>query len=319
MELIATLGPAASTAAEVRALVAAGADRVRLNASFLDGEGMRRLVSTALDAGLGAGRIVVDLQGGKTRLGTMAEPREVVRGDEVDLSVDRPAFLEAVRPGDELRLDDGRLSLEVLAVDGTAGRLRARALAEGRIEGRKGLALTGRSLPPAEDLLPRDRELLGAAIDLGVRHLAVSYATAPRLLERVREAAAEQGAADVTLHAKIEQPDAIEALAGLADAADTLWLCRGDLGAEVGLARLPRLQRRVLDEVPLDTPLFVAGQVLHHLTVSPRPTRAEACQVAELVWRGVAGFVLSDETARGPHGPEAVAWLKRLVEAAQEG
>jgi len=318
MELIVTLGPSATTAAAVRALADAGADRVRLNASFLDGEGMGRLVTAALDAGLDADQIVVDLQGGKTRLGTIAEAREVVRGEEVELPVDRPAFLEALRHGDELRLDDGRLSLQVLATETTAGRLRARALAEGRIEGRKGLALAGRPAPPAEELLPRDRTLVGAALDLGVRHLAVSYAT-PRLLERVREAAEEHGAAEVTLHAKIEQPGAVEVLARLADAADTLWLCRGDLGAEVGLERLPRLQRRVLDEAPLDTPLFVAGQVLHHLTVSPRPTRAEACQVAELVWRGVAGFVLSDETARGPHGPEAVAWLERLVEAAREG
>ena len=81
----------------------------------------------------------------------------------------------------------------------------------------------------------------------------------------------------------------------------------GDLGAEVGLARLPALQRRLLDATLGRTTVFVAGQVLHHMTVSPRPTRSEVCHVGDLVERGVAGFVLSDETATGPHGPEAVA------------
>jgi pyruvate kinase len=318
VELIATLGPSASTEDAVRELIAAGADRLRLNASFLDAFGLRALARVAFGAGVEAERIVVDLQGGKTRLGTIGEPREVRRGEQVELPVDRQAFLRALEPEDELRVDDGRLSLQVLGVDVEAGRLRARVLTEGRIEGRKGLALAKRRLPPADDLLPRDVELLGVALALGVSHVAVSYATA-LLLERVREAAAERGVREVTLHAKVEQPGAVDALAMLAAAADTLWLCRGDLGAEVGLERLPRLQRRVLDEAPLDTPLYVAGQVLHHLTVSPRPTRAEACQVAELVWRGVGGFVLSDETARGPHGPAAVTWLKRLVEAAREG
>jgi pyruvate kinase len=120
--------------------------------------------------------------------------------------------------------------------------------------------------------------------------------------------------------AKLEQPEALERIEDIIGGSDAAWLCRGDLGAEVGLARLPVLQRGLLDATLGRTPVLVAGQVLHHMTTSPRPTRSEVCHVGDLVERGVAGFVLSDETATGGHGPEAVRVLRQVTEeAASEG
>jgi pyruvate kinase len=326
--ILATLGPASSSREGAAALRAAGADGVRLNGSHLDSEGLRRYVSAALGGGFEARAITLDLQGGKTRIDGLRSPEELEEGRELLLApagrprpvggdlvlpVDRPEFLEALAPGDTVRIDDGRVSLEVLESTGIVTRARVRG--GGRVKDRKGLALAGREGALPARLLDSDREILQAALELGVGSLAVSYAAVPGILEATR---AEIGrrAASPALVAKLEQPEALDRVDDILAAADSLWLCRGDLGAEVGLARLPALQRRLLDATLGRAPVLVAGQVLHHMTVSPRPTRSEACHAGDLLERGVAGFVLSDETATGGHGPEAVRFLRRMVDQA---
>jgi pyruvate kinase len=233
--------------------------------------------------------------------------------------VDRPEFVEALRPGDTVRIDDGRVSLMVVAVTGTEAR--ARALGPGRISDRKGLALAGREVELPARLLDADRQLIQVAREHGVGTLAVSYAAVPGILPATREAAGapDPGGGTPTLVAKLEQPEALDRIEDILKSSDALWLCRGDLGAEVGLARLPALQRRLLDATVDRAPVLVAGQVLHHMTVSPRPTRSEACHVGDLVERGVAGFVLSDETATGPHGPGAVRALRQIADRSSTG
>ena len=327
--VIATLGPASATAVSAAALREAGADAVRLNGSFLDEAGLRGYLAAALAGGFSPSHVVVDLQGGKTRLGELASPIEVRTGQILWLAplgsaadpllprlpVDRAGFLGGLRRGDTVRVDDGRLVLQIEAPHG-AGGWAARVCGEGRIESRKGLALHGRESPPGAELLDRDRALLRLALAEGVTDFAVSYASCP-LLEAVRrEAASHRADRSIRIHGKIEQPNAIQRLPELMPVADSLWLCRGDLGAEVGLEALPRLQAAALEGAIGRVRLLIAGQVLHHMTVSPRPTRSEVCHVADLVWRGVGGFVLSDETATGRYGPEAVHWLRRLVDSA---
>jgi pyruvate kinase len=323
--LVATLGPASTSREQLSTLREAGADGVRLNGSHLDPEGLRRFVSAATAAGFEGADVTLDLQGGKTRVQGLAALAEVRPGTEVLLAppihevrastlvlpVDRPEFLQALVPGDTVRIDDGRVSLEVVESSGAA--VRARAAGPGRISNRKGLALVGREVELPPRLLETDRQLLEAALELGVGTLAVSYAAVPGILEAAREAAAASGH-EPGIVAKLEQPEALERLDDILEASDAVWLCRGDLGAEVGLARLPALQRRLLDSTLGRTRTLVAGQVLHHMTVSPRPTRSEVCHVGDLLERGVAGFVLSDETATGPHGAEAVRVLRELLD-----
>lgn len=327
LTVIATLGPSSCSPAAVAALREAGADLVRLNGSHLRPGQLRMLLDIAAKGGFPPDRVVLDLQGGKTRLGWLEASVPVTAGQrlhlvpegaavtgEGTLPVDRPAFLRALSAGDTLRVDDGRIELKVLAVHGT--RVSVEATADGELTSRKGLARASGDLDLEVHVLPSDRTLLDAALAKGVRSLAVSYARNPDMLRLVRRYARNAAPdAAVRVYAKIEQPGAVDAWKVLADAADALWFCRGDLGAEAGLERLPALQRRLLAQALPDTPLFMAGQVLHHLTTSPRPTRSEACHVADLLWAGVCGFVLSDETATGPHGPEAVRWLRKLYAA----
>ncbi len=329
--IVATLGPSSASPAEVAALRDAGADGVRLNGSHLDVVGLRRFIATAVEGGFESARITLDLQGGKTRIDGLGPPEEVHEGRDVLLTpsprpgqrgltlvlpVDRPEFLEALEAGDTVRIDDGRVDMRIIETTGTEAR--ARTLGAGRISDRKGLALAGREVALPPRLLDTDLELIEVALELGVGALSVSYAAVPGILQATREAAAATARVNgaPALVAKLEQPEALERIEDILTSSDALWLCRGDLGAEVGLARLPALQRRLLDTTLGRAPVFVAGQVLHHMTVSPRPTRSEVCHVGDLVERGVAGFVLSDETATGAHGPEAIRVLRQITDEA---
>lgn len=329
--IVATLGPSSSGPGAVSALRDAGADAVRLNGSHLDVQGLRQFVASAVEGGFEGGRITLDIQGGKTRIDGLPSPAEVQEGDEVLLKassspplggrtlvlpVDRPEFVESLQAGDTVRIDDGRVDLEI--VEATGAEATARARGAGRISDRKGLALAGREVALPPRLLDRDRELIRVALELGVGTLAVSYAAVPGILQATREtavASAPAGGAPV-LVAKLEQPGALDRIEDIIASSDALWLCRGDLGAEVGLAQLPALHRRLLAAALGRATVLVAGQVLHHLTVSPRPTRSETCHVGDLVDRGVGGFVLSDETATGPYGPEAVRFLRQITDEA---
>lgn len=311
MELVATFGPAVRCVADARALREAGATTVRINGSHVDPDGLERVAGLAIGGGFERGQILIDLQGGKTRLGSLPGPVSLLAGEELrwvpegqrgGLPVDRPAFLRALREGDRVWVDDARYSFVVRRTSGDAVTLVAEQ--DAVLKPRKGLALPARPLELEPAFVERDRALIERARSLGLGQVAVSYATRPAWLERAREALPE-----LRLVAKLEQPASVDAQAELAARADSLWFCRGDLGAEGGLDALPGLLRRFLTG---PGELLVAGQVLHHMTVSPRPTRSEICHVGDLVAAGVAGFVLSDETATGRYGVGAVRLLRRL-------
>lgn len=278
------------------ALARAGATAFRLNASHLDagelGKALARVRVACPDA-----PIVIDLQGAKMRI-ELPEPRAVAEGETLQLTegpggdaqVPHGEFFRQVRPGDTVSLDDGRLRFEVEAV--ATGSARVRALGAGRLLHRKGVNVEQHPVR-LEQLTTRDREACRVAADYGVSDFAYSFTTDGREADWVREQV--PGCAVV---AKVERREATGRLSEIAGRVGAIWICRGDLGAQLGVAELARFVGSV-DPARCAVPLLMAGQVLEHLTGHHAPTRSEVCHLHDLLARGFAGIVLSDETAIG--------------------
>lgn len=310
-QLVVTLGPA--SAGLVGELAGSGATAFRLNASHL---GVGALVEwlERVRAAAPAVPVVVDLQGAKMRVGDCAS-RRVARGERVrfaltpaapdDVPLPHPELFQAVRPGEVLSCDDDRLRCEVERAE--EGLLVARWLGDGLLSPRRGL---NRASHPVEPRGPGERDLaqLAAARPFGPVSFAWSFMTDGREAAWVREAAP-----GCPVVGKVERAEAVTALDRLLAAVDEAWICRGDLGAQLG----PRaLARFVADWRPPASgpPVLMAGQVLHHLAGHADPTRSEVCHLFDLLARGYAGIVLSDETAVGAAPLEAVRVARRLLD-----
>ena len=311
--LVATLGPA-SKGREAE-LAAAGATQFRINASHLNERGLRAYIESA---GERAPRvpIVVDLQGAKMRLGNF-EPRAVARADvltlvpadtthTIELPLPHPEAFQALRVGDLISIDDGRLRGSIVSV--APQRLQCKFMNDGLLQPRKGFNRADHPLT-LDDLTPRDQQLALVATAAGCRHFALSFVADGRECQWLRRLA------DVRVTAKIERRDALSQLARIAEHADAIWICRGDLGAQLGLQALGQAVAAIIPH-PYSVPLWMAGQVLEHLTAHRDPTRSEVCHLYDLMTRGYAGIVLSDETAIGIDPVNAVAAARALLDSA---
>jgi len=311
-DVVATLGPASFGLA--RELADAGATALRLNASHLSPDDLARRAAQARQA-VPDIPLVVDLQGAKMRVGDLAE-REVARGATVRFSVQpasaddvplpHPELFAAAEVGQTTGLDDGRLRFRVR--DRGEGWLAAEALVAGVLRRRKGVNLLEHPVR-LRGLTPADAERLDAVRPLPGVQVAWSFAFDGREAEWVR---ARRPAAPFV--AKIERREAVDALAEIASRADAVWICRGDLGEQLGPAALGRFVG-ALAPSRFACPVLMAGQVLEHLTGHCEPTRSELCHLHDLVARGYAGIVLSDETAIGRHPAHAVAEAVALASA----
>ena len=329
-KIIATLGPASSSPERIAALVAAGLDVARLNmshgtqASHL--ETYRAVRAASDEAGRSVG-VLVDLQGPKIRLGTFATgpvrlvPGQIftitgedVAGDDVLVSTTFPGLADDVRPGDQILVDDGRIALEVLTA--RSGRVRTKVVVGGVVSDHKGLNLpTNRLSVPA--LSEKDEQDLRWALGLRADMIALSFVQSPADAEPVRKIMDELGA-PLPLIAKIEKPQAVQALPEVLDAFDGLMVARGDLGVELPLEQVPMVQKRAIDLArDRARPVIVATQMLESMISAPRPTRAEVSDVANAVLDGADALMLSAETSVGQFPAEAVGTMARIIEAAE--
>lgn len=312
--LIATLGPASERPELWHALLAAGATGFRLNTSHLSpaelGGWLERLEGQHF---LQEERhpVVLDLQGSKWRLGTFP-PFELIAGDPLELvlaasseqsgvlPVPHADFFRAARLSDgEIVLNDARSRLVVEHLGDE--RLRARVTLGGPISSRKGITFAASEFR-LEALGTRDQAIVEMTRPLGWIQYAVSYVRDAAEMARYRRLIGTSA----HLIAKLERRPALADLPALAQSADALWLCRGDLGAELGLAAMAEAVFEFtarLAELPV--PALIAGQVLEHMSEHASPTRAELCDLYAALARGYAGCVLSDETAIGHFPLEA--------------
>jgi pyruvate kinase len=329
-KIVCTLGPASSSPGQIAALVAAGLDVARLNMSHGTQEGHLKVYRAVRAASDAAGRsvgVLVDLQGPKIRLGTFAAgpvrlkagqlftiTGDDVPGDDALASTTFPGLADDVSPGDQILVDDGRVVLEVLTARG--GRVRTRVLVGGEVSDHKGLNVPAVRLSvPA--LSAKDEQDLRWALGLRADLIALSFVQSPADAAPVRKIMDEVGA-PLPLIAKIEKPQAVQALPEVLDAFDGLMVARGDLGVELPLEQVPMVQKRAIDLArDKARPVIVATQMLESMISAPRPTRAETSDVANAVLDGADALMLSAETSVGQYPAETVATMARIIEAAE--
>jgi pyruvate kinase len=331
-KIVATLGPASSSAAVVADLVAAGVDVFRLNFSHGAHEEHAGRVCTIREAAAKAGRhvaILQDLSGPKIRTGRLegGQPIQLTEGQVLRIAVGDfvggpgrvsttyAPLVASVKSGDCLLLDDGHLELRVESSDGQE--IVATALNAGPLGERKGINAPGVRLP-ASSLTPKDVEDLRFGIAHGVDYVALSFVQTAEDLRRAREVATEAGGAGVPIIAKIERPEAVDAIDSVLDAADGVMVARGDLGLEVPLERVPRIQKEITRAAQrCGKPVIIATQVFESMRVELRPTRAEVSDAANAVDDLVDAIMLSGETAIGAHPARTVRTLDSVIRDAE--
>lgn len=330
-KIVCTLGPAVSTPEAIRELVDAGMDVARLNMShgaYAEHERLYHLVRKASDeSGHGVG-IFADLQGPKIRLGVFADgPVKLKRGatftittrdvlgDVNECGTTYAGLPGDVAAGDPLLIDDGKVRLRVTSV--TATDVVTEVIVAGKVSNHKGINLPGVAVSvPA--LSEKDTADLRWALKLGVDFIALSFVRSAADAADVRAIMAEEGIF-VPIIAKIEKPQAIDAIDEIVDAFDGIMVARGDLGVECPLEDVPIHQKRIIDKARRNAkPVIVATQMLESMIAAPAPTRAEASDVANAVLDGADAVMLSGETSVGEYPIIAVQTMARIVESTED-
>ncbi len=320
-KIVATLGPATGTPQAIAGLIEAGVNVIRVNASHgtpAMRAGWIAAVRRAAHAADTAVAVLVDLQGPRIRVGKLTEPRvlrpgekvvfapeDVARGDELPTTYDDLAA--DVRPGARILLDDGLLSLEVTAV--APPRVEGRVVDGGTLTSNKGMNLPGLHVS-APALTDKDREDVAGAVAAGADYVALSFVRRAEDLGELRALVAPE----VKLVAKIEKAAALDDLRRILEACDAVMVARGDLGVELPFEEVPAVQKRLIREANRHgKPVITATQMLESMVHNPRPTRAEASDVANAILDGTDAVMLSAETAVGQYPFEAVRAMDRII------
>jgi len=330
-KIISTIGPASDSDAMIDALIAAGTDIFRLNFSHGTHESHRATFTRIREAASRADRIVAilqDLSGPKIRTGRLAggvpiplkagESLRIVTGDDVGqpgvVYTTYAPLARSVSAGRELLLDDGRVVLRVDATDGTE--IRTTVVHGSQLGEHKGINAPGVALP-ASALTLKDAEDLAFGLSLGVDMVALSFVQSAADVQAARNVT-EEHAPGTPIVAKLERPEALEHLDAVLASADAVMVARGDLGLEVPLEQVPRMQKEITRRArALGRPVIVATQVLESMRHEPRPTRAEVSDAANAVDDGVDAIMLAGETAAGDYPVQAVETLDAIIRDAE--
>ncbi|MBE4751829.1 pyruvate kinase [Corallococcus sp. ZKHCc1 1396] len=331
-KIVCTLGPASQTPEMLEALLEAGMDVARLNFSHGSHEqhqaniDMLRAASLKVRKAVG---ILGDLQGPKIRTGRFVTGStelkhgatfhittdETVKGTDEIVSTTYPHLAADVNPGDRILLDDGLLELRVVETD-KKQLIKTEVIHGGTLKNNKGINLPGVAVR-ADALTPKDREDLIFGLKAGVDYIALSFVRQPSDLDAARQAMAEVGRT-VPIISKLEKPEAIARLDAILDKTDGVMVARGDLGVEIPPEEVPAVQKDIIRRSNLrGLPVIVATQMLNSMIDNPRPTRAEASDVANAVYDGADALMLSGETASGKFPTDSVQMMERIILAAE--
>jgi pyruvate kinase len=336
-KIVATLGPASNTDAVVGQLILAGVDVFRINCAHADHDTIAAIVARVRrvarrhDRAVG---ILADLQGPKIRVGRLrnAEPIYLKRGSKLMIDVTPgvvgemlgqgavrigtgyKGLADDVRPGERVLLDDGNLELRVTKVEGPT--IHTRVVYGGMLHQFKGINLPG-SAVSAACLSSKDLADLRCVLKHGVDFVALSFVRTAQDVLDLRKHIEKQGG-DTQIIAKIERPEAVKNAAKILAVADALMVARGDMGVELGAEAVPPVQKRLIEMAnEARKPVITATQMLESMILNPRPTRAEASDVANAIYDGTSAVMLSAETASGKHPVRTVRIMEKIIRTAE--
>jgi pyruvate kinase len=326
-KIVATIGPASASPEMLKRLFLAGADTFRLNFSHGTHEDHARVHRAIRQLEADIGRpigILQDLQGPKIRVGVVHDGAHSLRvGDTIRFVLDplqaapgviplpHPEIFQAVAPGDDLLIDDGRIRVRVRRL--SDGVIEAEAMVGGVITNRKGVNLPGTMLD-LSPLTKKDREDLAFGLELGVDWVALSFVQKPGDLIEARGLIGDRAG----LIAKIEKPQALKHIEDIVRLADAVMVARGDLGVEIPHEDVPGRQKELVRACRLAVkPVIVATQMLESMISAPTPTRAEASDVATAIYDGADAVMLSGESATGQYPVEAIEMMDRIIRSTE--
>jgi pyruvate kinase len=336
-KILCTMGPAVASEDKVIALVKAGASAFRLNMSHGSYSAHEQFIAAIRKAEEHLGvhlPIVADLQGPKIRVGDMPgrDSLPLIVGNEVVLAdqatirnkklertdtlipVQYPTLAKDVKKGDILLFDDGMMKVQVKGTDGEV--VRAVVIHGGNLKPRKGINLPNINVSQPS-MTSKDRADVRFAIDQDCDYIALSFVRTANDVEHVRRYITRYGGTQWVI-AKIEKPEALTNIEAIIDASDAIMVARGDLGVEIAAATVPIVQKKIIALCNAKAkPVITATQMLESMIQNPRPTRAEASDVANAVLDGTDAVMLSAETSVGAYPIEAVQYMRMICTEAE--
>ena len=331
-KIVATIGPASSSRVIILEMVQRGMNVARLNfshGSYQDHSQMvalLRSVSDELDTPI---TILQDLQGPKIRVGMLPdEGIELKVGGKLTLipqsdleqtlntvAIDYPYLAQEAKPGEQILIDDGLLELEIVAVDGQA--VVCQVVEGGILKSRKGVNLPSLNLK-LPSMTEKDQKDLEFGISQGIDWVSLSFVRQAEDIKVLKRFLAQRNAEDIPVMAKIEKPQAIANIDEIIAQCDGLMVARGDLGVEMKPEKVPLLQKEIIRKCNLkNIPVITATQMLDSMMHSPRPTRAEASDVANAIIDGTDAVMLSGESAVGKYPLKAVSMLAKIASSVE--
>ena len=324
-KIVSTIGPATDTKQKLEKIIDSGVDVVRQNFSHVDHEQHGKIYDRIRDVSEKTA-VMIDTKGPEIRLGEVKEDTELetghnvelttdeeIIGDEKILSVNYSDFLDHIEAGDEVRIDDGKIELQVEKVDDTA---ECTVVYGGEVSSRKAVNVPGKDIglsAPTE----KDVEDIEFAAQKGYDFVSLSFVKQASDVEEVREILEEHNS-EMHIISKIEHAKAVENFDEILEASDAIMVARGDLGVELPASKLPMMQKQMIEKCnKAGKPVITATQMLESMTENPTATRAEISDVANAVLDGTDAVMLSGETAIGEYPVKTVKFMANVVEEAE--
>ncbi|SCC90907.1 Pyruvate kinase [Chlamydiales bacterium SCGC AG-110-M15] len=330
-KIICTIGPAVNSVEKMLELIDAGMNVARLNFSHSNHDGHREVINKLKEARDISGKplaILLDTKGPEVRIGQLKEETvSLKRGQKLKLKPDQcgcPEFCVPITPGSvianiekgmKVLFNDGHISTHVLST--SEGSVEVEVENDGDIQSRKGVNIPNAVLGlPA--MTEQDIEDIKFGCQEDVDIVAASFIRSPEHVLAIKRLLYDQGKSDILVIAKIENTEGVQNFDGILQAADGIMIARGDMGVELPLSDVPPLQKMMIRKCYLEgKPSVTATQMLESMMSNPRPTRAEASDVANAIYDSTSAVMLSGETAAGKYPIETVRVMKQIIRAAE--